>query len=188
MKLLLILGLMVFLLAGCVTIPKEVVELSYIVGQDLTIVHASYKKLVQEHCQFLKEQIIRFLEEKWIPAYIEDFIIEGELIENVADTEYVYLWAEVALEEIAAKKEELLEPINQEEQKLLELVDEAFVQLYNANATITAHLSSASQVRDAQDKILEIVNLKKLRDEINERLASASDQVDAAIKQLKSIL
>lgn len=188
MKLLIILSLMVFLLTGCVSIPREVVELSYIIGQDLTIVHVSYKKLVQEHFQFLREQITRFLEEKWIPAYIKDFVTEGELIENVTDTEYVYLWVEVALEEIETKREELLKPIDQEEQKLLELVDEAFVQLYNANATITAHLNSASRVREAQDKILEVADLKKLRDEINERLASASEKVGIAIKQLERVL
>ena len=182
-----ILVIIMIFLVGCVSIPKEAVDLSYAIGKDLTAIHVSYKKLIQQHFQLLREQAIFFINEKWMPVYIEDFIIEGELIENAIDEdfEYVYFWALVAAEEIEAKKKELLDPINADEKELITLVDEAFAQLYLANATVTAHLNSALKVKEAQNEVLEASNLKELRDKIDDSLASSSEKAKEAIKLLE---
>jgi len=174
-------------LVGCATIPKEVVELSYTVGQDLGAIHLSYRNLIQEHFQNLREQAISFLENKWVPHYIEDFIKEGELVESAKGSdpkkvlEDVQLWAEVALEEIENKKRELIEPIDKDEKELLKLVDEAFSRLIRANATITAHLNSIRKVKKVQDEALKALELKDLRDKINNELFSASKRAEEAM-------
>ena len=41
---------------GCATIPKETVELSYAIGQDLDAVHASYTNLIHKHFDNLRNQ------------------------------------------------------------------------------------------------------------------------------------
>ena len=178
-------------LVGCASIPKEVVELSYTVGQDLEAVHSSYRNLIEEHFESLREQAIYFLENTWIPHYIKDFIEEGELVKRAQGSdpkivlEDVQLWVEVAIEEIEAKKRELIDPIDRDEKELLKLVDEAFSRLIRANATITAHLNSIRKVKEVQDEALKALELKELRDKINNELISASKRAEEALEKLK---
>lgn len=181
------------LIFGCASIPKEVVELSYTVGKDLTALHSSYRTLIQSHFQGLRSQTIIFLETRWIPTYLRDFIKEGELIESAKGEdpkvvlEDVQIWTEVALEEIEDKKREMLEPINNDEKELLNIVDDAFTRIINANAVITAHLNSLRKVQEVQDEALASLELKDLRDRINDRLISASDKAQNAIEKMKKV-
>ena len=179
-------------LVGCsATVPKEVVELSYTLGQDLNAVHSSYRALIQTHFDGLRAQTISFLEDQWIPAYFEDFIKTGGLVESAqgADPDMVLkdiqLWAEVAIEEIEDKKRELLDPIDQNQVALLNLVDEAFARLMSANAAITAQLNSIRKVQALQDEVASAFKLKDLRDRINDGLISASENAEKGIEKLK---
>jgi len=178
-------------LMGCASIPKEVVELSYTVGQDLEAIHSSYRNLIQDHFQSLRDQAVDFLENTWVPHYINDFIEEGELVKRARGSdpkkvlEDVQLWAEVAVEEIENKKRELIDPIDRDEKELLKLVDEAFSRLIRANATITAHLNSIRKVKEVQDEALKALELKELRDKINNELISASKRAEEALEKLK---
>jgi hypothetical protein len=123
-------------LSGCATVPKEVVELSYTMGQDLSAVHSSYRKLVCTHFAGLRAQTNSFLENRWIPTFLEDFIQRGGLVQSAkgADAklvlEEVHDWAEVALETIEEKKKELINPINSDEEALLRLLPGAIYRLH----------------------------------------------------------
>lgn len=180
------------ILVGCrATVPKEVVELSYTVGQDLNAVHASYRELIQTHFSGLRAQTIFFLDNRWVPVYLEDFVKTGGLIESATGTDPkavlkdVQLWAEVAIEEIEDKKKELLDPIDHDEQALLNSADEAFSRIMRANAAITAHLNSIRKVQEVQDEILSALKLKDLRDKINNGLIAASEKAQNTIETFK---
>jgi hypothetical protein len=180
-------------IAGCASVPKEVVELSYTVGHDLDAVHLSYRALIQTHFEGLRAQTITFLETRWVPAFLGDFIQNGGLIQSAqgADPtlvlEEVQDWTEVAVEAIEKKKRALLDPINADETALIKSVDEAFANLIRANATITAHLNSLRKVQEVQDEALKALKLKELRDKINGGLISASERAQKAIADLKKV-
>ena len=77
------------------------------------------------------------------------------------------------------------------EQGLLASVDSAFTQVMMANATITAHLNSLREVQEVQDEVLKALNLRDLRDRVNNALVDASntaqqitDQVNQAAARL----
>ena len=176
---------------GCATIPTEVVQLSYTVGQDIDAVHSSYRALIRMHFDGLRTQTTIFLETRWMPTYLGEFIKSGELVEMARNPdpvkayEGVLAWAEVAVEELEKKKRELLTPIDQDEKTLLALVDEAFARLIRANATITAHLNSIRKVQEVQDEALKALKFSDLRDEINRRLVEASEKADTALTKMK---
>src|SRR3990172_3979313 len=96
----LILIVFTLMLWSCASVPKEVVELSYVSGQDLNAVHASYKTLVQKHFDNLRFQTLTFLETRWIPVYLERFIKKSNLIEEVKRSDpkevhdYLLAWTE----------------------------------------------------------------------------------------------
>lgn len=180
-----------FLLYGCASIPKEVVELSYSIGEDLNSIHLSYRMLVQEHFENLRSQRMDFLENRLTPVFLEKFIEKGELVETARGSDPVEVlegvqdWVEVAIETIEEKKRELIDPIDESEKELLEMVDEEFSRIIRANATITAHLNSIRKVERVQDEALEALKLKELRDTINDELIAASIKADEVLERVK---
>lgn len=178
-------------LNGCATVPKEVVQLSYTVGQDIDAIHSSYRMLIQKHFDDLRAQTTTFLETRWMPTYLADWIKNGELVpmaqnpEPAKAFEGVSAWVEVAIEDIEKEKKELLTPINKDEKALLAYVDDAFARLIRANATITAHLNSIRKVQEVQDEALQALKIKDLRDQINQRLVDASEKAAAALPKIE---
>lgn len=98
---------------------------------------------------------LQFLNERWNPTYLKDFIESGELVARAQKPDpaqvltEVGVWVEVALEEIEEKKRILIDPINRDEADLIEAVDEAFDRMVSVNAAITAHLNSLRRVQEA---------------------------------------
>lgn len=182
--------LMALMVMGCASVPKEVVELSYVVGQDLKELHQSYRALVRTHFDGLRSQTDQFLQTRWTPLWLKEFIADGELIEKAKGSdpvqvlEDVQLWTEVAIEEIQDKRRELIEPIDRDERDLLSSVDEAFARVTVANSTVTAHLNSLRQVQEVQDQALQALRLGDLRTGITEALVRASEKSKEALEKL----
>jgi len=168
------------LLVGCASVPKEVVELSYVMGEDLVAVHESYVNLIELHFDDLRTRTRDFLETKWQPVYLRNFIELGDLVglatHDSPDTVLiqVHAWCLVAMEGIQAKHHALLDTLDIQEQELLDAVNEAFDRLITANSVITAHLNSIREVKEVQDDALKAMGLGDLRDQVNAGLVQAS--------------
>jgi len=193
---------------SCATVPKEVVELSYQMGVDLSAVHKSYKLLIHDHFDSLRAERIRYLNNEWIPKYIKAWVVNGRLL-DVAKGEVVWsqekgdfikpipgkegegflttvnFWSVAAVKNIEKKRAELLDPLNKQEEQLLSWVDDEFDRLYRGNATITAHLNSLRKVQEVQDDALAALHLKDLRDKINNEILTSSDKADKALEAIK---
>lgn len=48
--------LLILLTAGCGSVPKEVVELSYVMGEDLQSINQSYDNLIHQFYNNLRDQ------------------------------------------------------------------------------------------------------------------------------------
>ncbi len=182
---------MILLFMGCATVPKEVVELSYTVGDDIEAIQSSYKLLVQTYFDGLRTQTLNFLNEKWRPEYLRRYIKEGKLIENVSNNDpdkvliAVEVWTDIAIETIENKKDSLITPIDNDENNLMIIIDEAFANIIRSNAVITAHLNSIREVKELQDETLSALGVKDLRDKINNALIEASNKSKEMLNELK---
>lgn len=176
---------------GCATVPREVVELSYAIGRDVEALHVSYRELVRQHFAQLRAQTTQFIDERWTPVFLKDFIQRGELLEAARRSdaqrvaEDVQDWAEVAIGEIQRKKAQLLAPIDAQEAALLSDIDAAFANLMRSNAAITAHLNSLRDVQEVQDEALSSLQVRQLRDKVNGALTTASERAQAALGKLE---
>lgn len=194
--------LFLFLSTACAEIPKEVVELSYGMGQDLNAVHQSYRELITSRFEDFRRQRLEYVNNRWAPEFIRGWVKKGRLVE-VAKGEVVFstelndfvrpdpdraeqqmlrtvnLWSRTAIAKIEEKKKSLIDPLNADEKELLATVDTAFERLYIANTTITAHLNSIREVKEVQDDALKALNLKELQEKINDLLVKASDKAAA---------
>ena len=163
-------------LSGCASVPKETVELSTAIGDDIRELHTGYRNTVGLYFAQLRQSGLTVIDETWVPAYLDSFVDGGGLRDIVAEgnRDDLYAWARAAIEDIDARRSEFVDSLNARETALLIKIDDAFARAINANANVTAYLKSLLKVEEMQDRVLRATGLKELRDEITEGLAEAS--------------
>lgn len=178
-------------LTGCATVPKEVVELSYVVGQDIESIHESYRSLVRRYFDNLREERIVFFNEQFVPLFLKNYLQETEFQVQVAnsDSQAVYqflqVWIEVGMDAIQERQKDLIDPLNLAEDSLLQSVDAAFEQLLRANAAISSHLNSIRKVQDMNIEVMKTLGLADLREKIDASLVAASKRADETLEKMK---
>lgn len=195
-------------LQGCASTPKEVVELSYRMGEDLAAVHKSYLDLVHERFDRFRAERLDYLNNTWKPAYIKDWTQRGRLADIAAGKavwakaerkfvdptsgkeseqlhESVQVWARNAIAQIQKKQKELLDPLDKDEKDVRAMIDDSFGRLYQANAAITAHLNSLRKVQEVQDQALAGLKVKDVRDKVNQALIDTSERAKAGLEQIQ---
>jgi hypothetical protein len=182
-------AIIILIIGGCATVPKESVELSYTIGNDLEILNQSYKLIITRYFDSLRREVNRSIDQVFIPAYINDYVETGQLFQHAQNkrADLVEAWARIAVETIDKERTVRLAPINEAEEELLRSIDDAFNKAIRANATITAHLNSIRQVKEVQDEILESLKLKDVRDKINDALVKASEKAKEITNEINEV-
>jgi hypothetical protein len=202
--------LLILLTAGCGSVPKEVVELSYVMGEDLQSINQSYDNLIHQFYNNLRDQRRAYIDDVWYPRFVENWRKDGELV-AIAKEERIWSesedklvvvpagsapkeslaalndWLDYALYAYEKKSEDLLSPLDQEEETLRTEVRVAFARMTQANATITAHLNSLREIKEVEDQALKALNLKDLRDKINDQLVNASKKAKDGLDKIKEV-
>lgn len=202
--------LLILLTAGCGSVPKEVVELSYVMGEDLQSINQSYDNLIHQFYNNLRDQRRAYIDDVWYPRFVENWRKDGELVAiakeeriwSESDDKLVVVpagsapkeslaalndWLDYALYAYEKKSEDLLSPLDQEEETLRTEVRVAFARMTQANATITAHLNSLREIKEVEDQALKALNLKDLRDKINDQLVNASKKAKDGLDKIKEV-
>lgn len=178
----------VLTIGGCATVPRESVDLSYAVGEDIESIHQSYRELIRRYFEALRGQVTDKIDQVFIPAYVNGFVTSGKLIQHAQNqrADLVEAWARIAVRRIDHERRERLQPLHDAERELIASVDEAFDKVTRANATITAQLHSVVKTQQAQDDMLGSVKLKNLRERIYGALAKASEKAEQITNEISS--
>lgn len=195
-------------LSGCASVPSEVVELSYTVGQDIRDIERSYDVLITLKFDAMRQDRLNYLENEWVPVYLEEFVETGRLVdvargdvvwseademfvspttglENRQLLDTVLVWSETAIEEIEGKRAELMEPLDDQERLVRAEAAAAFDQILSANATVTAHLNSIEKVQDVQDQALGILDSRGRIADLNETIIGISDWAEQGLDEIR---
>jgi hypothetical protein len=205
-----LLTMVLLLFVGCATIPKEVVELSYRTGEDMAALHESYSMLIQNYYEKMRDERIDYLDNVWYPKFQQNWMKKGNLI-GIAKGEVIWSveenrliptppnadsketlstlsdWVNYALYAYEVKEESLLKPLEEAEEKIQMEVNRAFEQVMRANATVTAHLNSIRKVKQVQDQALEVMNIRDIRNNINDALIQASDTAASELERVREL-
>ena len=137
---------------------------------------------------FGEEELERLREELMAVSGIGEvrtpLIIEAvsRVIGDAERGEIMLDFARVALAEIEAQRSELIEPLNQQEQVVLDHLSKSYAQLQQAQTQVTAYLASTREVTRSQDEVLEAMGIRALRDDALERAVRLSEELTAAAK------
>ena len=94
---------------------------------------------------------------------------------------------EAANYQIELKKAELLNPTKEQERETINTIDRSYQNTIYANATLTAYLTSAHKVKDAQDEALSLVGIADGTNSITNNLVGLSNFVDTITQEAKRI-
>ena len=196
-------------LSACASVPPEVVELSYLVGQDIRKLQQSFDLLIEQNFEGYRARRIAYLENVWAPAFIAEWIEDGRLLDTargkvVYDESQdkfvapapgreqqqllstIYGWSDAAIFEIDDKRASLLDPLDRQEKQVRREIRAVFDQLIQANAYITAHLSSIREVQEFQTQAMEALGIEDAVSSLNDSLVQfsnrARDDLDAIRK------
>lgn len=195
-------------LTGCASVPSEVVELSYTVGQDVREIERSYDALITLKFDAMRQDRLNYLDNEWVPVYLDEFVETGRLVdvargdvvwsesdetfvspttglENRQLLDTVLVWSQTAIEEIEGKRAELIEPLDDQERLVRAEAAAAFDQILSANATVTAHLNSIKKVRDVQDQALGILDSRDRIAELNQKIIGISDWAEQSLEEIR---
>lgn len=75
-----ILILLILFNSSCVSIPKEAVTLSTTIGERIIVTQIAHENLIQDYFQKSKTEIDQFLQEKWIPVFLETFVVDSKIM------------------------------------------------------------------------------------------------------------
>lgn len=200
---------MAIVLTSCVSIPKETVSLSKVLGRDLVVLHHSHRDVIKLYYGKIKNDINVFVDDVYSPFVIH-YVLKIELdkykkgepslygsIENAGkiggktETDEalttMFEFQEAANAQIQAKRNELLDPIIKQEEEIISKINKAYENAIHANSTITSYLESVRKVRKSQQEALSMVGLQGADTIMTNSLIKVSKLVNDAVEMGKEI-
>jgi hypothetical protein len=191
-----------------VSIPPETITLSKAVGQDLQEFKRSHLSTINLYYSNLESKIDRFIDEVYGPFIIQ-FVLEREfesyennkpsIISDLRqasrtgasqeDTDKALQamvdFQRYATQQIAEKRTELIQPIREEQLKILKAINASYDHAIAANSTLTGYLASVKDVKEAQTESLALIGID--RAEVDQSMLRVSDILDQVITKGKAI-
>ena len=197
-------------ITSCISIPKETITLSKVIGSDLVVLKKSHVNMTQFYYQRIKSNINKFIDDTYKP-YIINFMLKNQLSEfkkgnaslltsindaaKIESKETADLvlddmsqFVEAINQQIEEKRNKLLTPIIKQENEILKAINESYSNTIYANSTITGYLESIRKVKDAQNEALSLITgLKNTDSIVRNKILKLSDIVNSAIIEGKKI-
>lgn len=149
------------LLAGCAHVPKETAQLSGEMGNMISSAKTAHYNLLDEYERERRERIDDFMHHTWIPSLIGKMADAGDLwgktcskrnsLDAVVELRDFVL---AAAQQIAAKRKELTDALDETMAELRETVRLHYDTLERANATITRNLESVRANDELTENLL----------------------------------
>ena len=200
----------VFTLNSCVAIPKETVQLSKAIGEDLKTLQSSHISVVNLFYTEITLNINSFIADVYAP-YIIHYVLKKEqenyndqkqsifgAIENSGKDTAGKVETDEAYNEITdfltsanthikKKRAELLNPIQKQQDAIIREINTSYQNTVYANSAITNYLESTLKVKESQKQVLSIVGLKGKDKELNNTLLKVSDFTKLILAEGKEI-
>jgi len=194
-----------FAAGGCASVPKSSVQLSETIGRDLGSMRDGYVALVRKTYERARLDAREFVWKVYAPGAIRavlqddpstDFTGALSDVKKALDQdreeealEAMSAATRVIMNDIHDFERSLVEPLDEQEQRLVQRIDESFALVIRANATITRLLSSASKVEEAHQEFLRAAGLEDLKADVEERIVrteSLAQRLESKFRELQA--
>lgn len=201
--------LIVVMLQGCASIPKESVTLSQCVSNDLSGYKTSHLEITEKYFDKIEDDINRFIDKRITPALINEmvrmdiadsendsqslFAILSKVKENPSEANTSEAISAIAdfqsaiNSEIETYRAELLAPIREQRIATLKQISESYDATIAAQSSLTTYISSVVKIKEKQDAILSYTGMTGVNDSITSRLVSISSDIDKLTNKVSDL-
>lgn len=197
--------LLLLVLSGCATIPKESVILSEELTNMIHSARVSHLAMVDEYIAERRRRIDIFMEQKWIPDFMTFFVSSSTLLKdmekasNASEKEQVMLdFTKAASKEISKRRTTLMDALDEIERALKNAIEDHYADMLMVNQALTAHLHSAAKVTATREELLkqlkikpkEILSLDKI-DKVIEKIISykgQAEEISGMVDEVKTLI
>jgi len=181
-----VLFLLLFSLAGCVTIPKQTADLTVLLGNQIAESKLTHINLIEEWGKERRERAEQFLEYRWIPTFIMNFMDENgapyknlkEVIKNDCRrdrADEIQAIVDAISKQVEKKRAELIGAIEKQVSGLKEAVILHYAETERMHRAITANVQSVAKGQDFEKHIREAL-MRPLKEIAP--IQKASEQLD----------
>ena len=201
--------ILMILLISCASIPKETIQLSKVLGNDLEALRNSHENTIELYYEKINNDINDFVDEVYAPFVIH-YVLAAELEKFNDDEESLYSviheagkvggqaeteaalntmleFQKAAIDQIQSKRNELLSPVRKQKAEVLNEISRLYYNMIYANTTITGYLESISKIKETQQQALTMVGIQGADTAVTNTLLQVSDLVNSAVKKGKAI-
>ncbi|MHC4343504.1 MAG: hypothetical protein ACYSUP_02325 [Planctomycetota bacterium] len=150
-----VLGTM-FVFGGCAHIHKESVALNVKVGHSIVDKHRAYLGLLNRYFENRRAQIDKAILQSYLPSYMTNI---REELRNAGENPDVFTGAMVSdiVQDVIEKRDQMQSELEKVKGELVDRINGDYLVVVQGNATVTAILQSAVDVRDAGKSAVETV-------------------------------
>ena len=198
-----------YIFNSCISVPKETVKLSSVIGTDLKVLENSHTTMVGLFYNEIINNINGFIEDVYAP-FIINYVLKKELdsyhnsqpsifeaIEDAAtkggktNTEKAYNdmsdFLKAARTQIEKKRNELLVPIQKQRDSIILNIKISYGNTILASSSVTSYLQSISSLKESQNEVLSVIGLKGKTEELTNTLLKMSDVTKSLLTKGKEI-
>lgn len=175
---------------GCgATIGPAPAKLSAEVGDRISEMQGVHQLALESHFRLERARIETFLQEEWIPYFLNEYLGSTAFIEKLRDAEdpakLSIQWVTAAQTEIALRRKEMLQPVMEAERIATAELAQAYADILKANGVVTARLEAAAERKALQDSILQTLGAVASTEPIRQALTKVSSTVTDVIDKKK---
>ncbi|MBT6377509.1 MAG: hypothetical protein HOJ72_04585 [Flavobacterium sp.] len=198
-----------YIFNSCISVPKQTVQLSSVIGTDLKVLENSHTTMVGLFYNEIMNNMNGFIEDVYAP-FIINYVLKKELdsyhnsqpsifeaIEDAAtkggkaNTEKAYNdmsdFLKAARTQIEKKRNELLVPIQKQRDSIILNIKISYGNTILASSSVTSYLQSISSLKESQNEVLSVIGLKGKTEELTNTLLKMSDVTKSLLTKGKEI-
>lgn len=183
-----LLSILLPLIQGCATIPKEAPDLSVALGQRMREIEVSHVALLGAYFDEKRAAVDRYIDQVWLTRFSEEVMKEPAVAS---------LWTQVCREgsdrdrlefmrrlgpriqrKINEQRQSMIEPLDELERAIAARIAGEYEQARAINNTLTSFLTSASEVDANRQRYLDRVGMT------DEKIGKVIDDIDEAVDGL----
>ncbi len=193
-----------FFATSCASVPKEAVMLSKQLAETMEKLHESHRATVTLLYKKSKDSIHDFVDNKYAP-YIIHYVLKADMnkyrngqtsllynIQNAPNSEQdsqialhdMQEFMEAANRQIAKYRQELIDPILEQEKKVLRSIDESYKNVFAMNNTLTNHLESLYKLNKSAKDIYSLIGAPNAYETISDTAINTNETINKIIKSL----
>jgi len=188
-----------FSLFGCAEVPRQSVDLSNALGNDLVESRRAHLRMVDLYFDKMEADANRFVDNVYAPYQINKTLekFQKTLVSAISkgadsnssaeDRRTSLAFLEVYLTEVRNNieqfREDNLAPIRAQRKTIAQQVNDHYTNMAQANSAVTAYLASLVKIKDAQNEVLAKLGVPGLQEQVAEKLSKASEEIEKLNKK-----